>query len=260
MVNKSLETSSGGRKYALISDELLKQLKRTNKVSEQLDTPQLTKTLKLDEKIEQVLSDRSLPDYTKASIYANILNEFFDSRKQTPEIQKSREKTVEGPSVLKSTEAVSTPAIPAAIQQQENEVVEQGESDEDPVIIQTKSQQEHEKRMEDFIEYIERNQPKLNISYSPESGELMIDKKRVPDSNFFEIIQFLTMKRVPSQAPTGAGMVLEELSKRADFNRDAIIPNRKLKDLMDKFIKTRQQHGKGRKSRNVIIKWTKLYS
>ena len=83
MAAKSIETH--GQKYALLAEELYKNLKRSNATAAQLQSPEFSKVKNLDEKIESILSNPNLPDSMKARMYSEAAAEYFDLRQRAPE-------------------------------------------------------------------------------------------------------------------------------------------------------------------------------
>ena len=82
-------TESHGHKYALLAEELYKNLKRSNATAAQLQSPEFNKVRNLDEKIESILSNPNLPDSMKARMYSEAAAEYFDLRQRAPEISSS---------------------------------------------------------------------------------------------------------------------------------------------------------------------------
>ena len=76
---------NNGKKYTLLTEELYKNLKRSNASAEQLQSPEFAKVKNLDEKIESILSSTNLPDSMKARMYSEAAAEYFDLRQRAPE-------------------------------------------------------------------------------------------------------------------------------------------------------------------------------
>ena len=76
---------NNGKKYTLLTEELYKNLKRSNASAEQLQSPEFAKVKNLDEKIENILSSTNLPDSMKARMYSEAAAEYFDLRQRAPE-------------------------------------------------------------------------------------------------------------------------------------------------------------------------------
>ena len=76
---------NNGKKYTLLTEELYKNLKRSNASAEQLQSPEFAKVKNLDEKIESILSSTNLPDSMKARMYSEAAAEYFNLRQRAPE-------------------------------------------------------------------------------------------------------------------------------------------------------------------------------
>ena len=78
-------TTKKGKKYALVEQEAYKALKNANRRTELTESPEFAKVKSLDEKIEDVLSNKNLPDAKKAQLYAEALGSFMEVKSRAPE-------------------------------------------------------------------------------------------------------------------------------------------------------------------------------
>lgn len=76
-----------GKKYALLTEELYKNLRNANRRAEQTQSAEFSQILALDDKIKDILASQ-VPDTMKARMYAEAANDYFQLREKAPETRK----------------------------------------------------------------------------------------------------------------------------------------------------------------------------
>ena len=77
---------ANGKKYAVISEELYKYLRSANQRAEQTESPEFQKVKTLDDKIQEILTDKTISDERKAKLYSMIAGKYLSYRRKAPEI------------------------------------------------------------------------------------------------------------------------------------------------------------------------------
>jgi hypothetical protein len=78
---------SGGRKYAVIPEEIYEALKNQHKTQEQTESPEFAKAKELDNEIDNVLAAKSIPQDQRVNLYSNLASQFMDARERAAEIK-----------------------------------------------------------------------------------------------------------------------------------------------------------------------------
>ena len=221
-------------------------------MSEQLQSPQMAKVLSLDEQINQILSDTTLPDFVKAKMYSEAVSQYFQARENEPEIKKAKQE--------------SQPPPPPPIQPPAEESSELLEQEPGP----SKQEIEHQERIDKVWEIFLTKQDQTSIGVKEDTGQLTVGGSPIVDSNIDSILAFITRKKHPASmsAPRGTAYFLEALGK-IDIPLN-LIPSSKLKNQMrqytDAFKRQQEQKGLGsrrkrrhKQRRHTIEKWSKLF-
>ena len=230
---------AGPKKFALLNEELYKNLRRSNQMSEQLQSPQMAKVLSLDEQINQILANNTLPDFVKAKMYSEALSEYFATREKAPELSK---------------------ASPIQIVPTVKHVETQVEQEEEPGPSRPSREEEaQQNRIDNVWEIFLANQDKVRVGIKEDSGQLTLDGLPIVDSNIDSILSYITRKRHPASmtAPRGTAYFLDALARMG--LPLTLIPSSKLKGQMQQYIDgyKHQQKGSGKKAQ--ILKWSKLF-
>ena len=249
----------GGRKFALVASDILSQLKKAQQVSEQTSSSQLKEVLDLDTQIQSILAKENIPSEIKAHMYAEALSSFLTMRKRTPEIAKQQ-----------AGEPLSSEPIPADLKANAS-VVEPPSTNKNRQRSELEKQ-EHKKRFNEVLRFIDNNKESLSISFNDE-GELLMDGMPMEGSNKDAILNFITQKlpsNKPITHPPGSGYLLERLAYLGSRFDRKLIPSQRLKDFMKRFDQApqpqkppEQKGGASRKLRKEppkqIVQWIKLF-
>ena len=74
-----------GRKYALLTEDMYNNLKDINQRARLMESSELRKTQSLDEKIQNVLQNKTMPEDKKALLYSNLISSYLNYRNRAPE-------------------------------------------------------------------------------------------------------------------------------------------------------------------------------
>ena len=277
----------GGHKYAVISEELYKNMRRANQRSELTESPEFHKVRRLDEEIAGILENKYLPDSMKAQMYSEAVAAFGEFRQRAPEIgEKPTTTTPKLPQipeeaervVVKKTKVQEPERFEMAVaeepkqedsseeqkEQLKQQPIEKEEEDEDEfqdAAAPTPSSSVVSAFIEDTVAKNQERQRKKNIlaamkgkehivTYNPKSKNLIVRGHENPAWNFENILDYVVKNRLPKNAPEGAAYFLE-IMPHAGMSK-ALIRNKELQNIVERAESTMQ--GKGR-----IRKWIKLY-
>ena len=247
---------AGPKKVAVLDAELYKNLKWTNQTNKQLESPQMSKVRSLDEQITEILENPTLSDFVKAKMYSETLAEYFKTRADTPEIQKS--KAPPPPAVVPTP----TPPIPPP---EEEEVQEPGTSSR--AVGPSQEERAQQDRIDRIWDLFLSNQDQLRVSIQENTGQLTLDGAPIVGSNIDSILDYVSKKRHAANVkpPSGTGYFLEAMGRIG--LPPNLVPSAKVKALLRQFASAHKRHeqkgmGTPRKKRLVlkIKKWTKLFS
>ena len=244
------------KKYALLADELYQNLRSSNQRMEQLQSPEFSKVLNLDQKVQQILENKHLPDFMKARMYSELASEYLDAREKAPEIN-----AVQG--------SLMAP-VPPVIEQSKS--LEDEEPKTEPIFqpaplaiaapIKKKSQLPISRAAEQRQKIVkaQERQAKENIlsalkgkehilDYDRETKQMKIHGFPFPQSDFFKILEYVSKSRPTGTAPKGAAQFLE-VWKQSKMDPD-LIRNKSLRQIKP-FKITR---GLGHVVKQKIKKW-----
>jgi hypothetical protein len=217
---------SGGRKYAVIPEEIYEALQNQNKTQEQTESPEFAKVKELDNEIHSVLASKTLPQDQRANLYSNLASQFMDARERAAEI-KSPEPFV---SIV--------PQSPAYVEEAEN----QPELNLFGNISNARRRQEAEA----IVEEIEGH-PNV-IDWDNATQELIVHGVRQRGTNFGDILNHVT-KPNPSKneelKPKGLYNFLEAYGEMGG-NPD-LVANNQLKNVV-----------RGARGIHNVIQWEAL--
>ena len=242
-----------GKKYALVSSELYKNLKNENLRTEHTQSPQFSHVIKLDDSIGEILSNSHLPDGIKARMYSEAVADFLAARSKAPEVVYSQTSL---PPIDPAYTQHSTMATQKEIQNNNAEINERGQR----TIVSTGGPKYNKAaKKSEILEAIKKHEN--IISYEPQSGELILNGHKHGDTNIHDIVDYISSYKLPADdPPPGTGRFMEALGL-AGLPK-SIVRHNKLRNLMGQG-RTRKNHNVTSraefKSEPVILRWTKLY-
>ena len=280
----------GGHKYAVISEELYKNMRRANQKSELTESPEFHKVRKLDEQIAEILENKYLPDSMKAQMYSEAVAAFGEFRQRAPEIGEKAavkrkllqieqpemivkkelpqiqepERLIKGKKIQDPSEEDFEDSREEQQEQSREQTIRKEEEDEEefqdaPTTAPTSSVVSA--FIEDTVAKTQERQRKKNIldamkgkehilTYNPKSKNLIVRGRENPAWNFASILDYVVKNKLPKNAPEGAAYFLETMPY-AGMSK-ALIRNKELQNIVERAESTMQ--GKGQ-----IRKWIKLY-
>ena len=247
MAQQTIENK--GKKFALLSDQLYKNLKNENLKTEHTQSPQLGHVMRLDESISEILANTHLPDGIKARMYSEAVADFLAARSKAPEI-------VYGQSSLPPIEPAYSPATTTTkLVRQESEREEMAPR---PIVATGGPKYNKAAKKKEILEAIKQHGNL--VSFDPQTGALILNGHKHDDTNIFHILDYISNYKLPTDdPPPGTGRFMEALGQ-AGLPKSIVRHNR-LRNLMG--------HGKGKiqggrkilsaREPVAIFKWNKLY-
>ena len=242
------------RKFALISEKMLDELKNARQRSEQIESIEFSKVKELDNKIHDILQNKNLPLGEKLRMYSMVVADYLDSRRRAPEIA-TREEYVSLPAPI---------AVHTNKDEEDEEEFKDAEDEEEP----PKKKEEPEKAASSSglnIDEIssETRKEKIGkilsimkgfenvVSYDRTSREVIINGEKIPNTDISEIFNFVTKRYPPAEdRPSGTTRFLEAL---ANIGVDPkIFPTPNVRTLVQNLQAAKKLSGKG-----LVTRWVK---
>ena len=244
------------KKYALLANELYENLRTANQRVEQLQSPEFSKVLSLDEQVKQILENSHLPDFMKARMYSELASQYIDAREKAPEIiaaqaplttilSPTKTPVVEGNTEDKNAifeKALQPSAIAGPIQKRSQLPISRATEQRQKIV---KAQDRQAK--ENILTALKGKEHILD--YDQQTKAMKIHGYQFPQSDFFKILEYVSKARPTGTAPKGTAQFLETF-KQANMDM-GLIRNKSLRHLKP-FKITR---GLGRVVQLKIKKW-----
>ena len=242
------------KKYALLANELYENLRTANQRVEQLQSPEFSKVLSLDEQVKQILENSHLPDFMKARMYSELASQYIDAREKAPEINAAQ------PPLTTILSPMKTPAV-----EENNAIFEKAIQPAPSAIAHPIQKRSHlpvsrvTGQRQKIVKAQDR-QAKENIlnalkgkehilDYDQQTKAMKIHGYQFPQSDFFKILEYVSKARPTGTAPKGTAQFLETF-KQANMDME-LIRNKSLRQLKPfKIIR-----GKGLAVQQKIKKW-----
>ena len=249
MAQQSIE--SKGKKFALLSDELYKNLRNENLKTEHTQSPQFSLVKKLDESIGEILSNTHLPDGIKARMYSEAVADFLAARSKAPEV-------VYGQPLLPPMEPAPLTTT-TTVQKQDKTKQDDDEDDFARIVKPVATGGPRYKKAAKKKEILDSIRPHRNIiSHDPDTGQLIVNGHKHADTNIFDILDYVSSYKLPADdPPPGTGRFMEALG-RAGLPK-SIVRHNKLRNLMGTGKKPRVAPKNREMKKQLIFKWDKLY-
>ena len=201
-----------------------------NQQTEQTESPEFAKIKRLDEKIGDILKNRTLPEAEKAKLYSMAASEYLDLRRRAPEtaaVSLSPAGEIAQPVVVAEAAAQAEPEEEeAAAQASESEEEEEAAG---PVLAKVHSRLAE--KAQNILAAIKGKEDV--IGWSPHDNAIVVNGNKIKGTDIGEILNFVTKQKPPedlAQRPKGVGMFLEALGK-ANIN-PGLIPNKTLQNIL----------------------------
>ena len=257
-----------GRKYALLTEELYKNLRNANRRTEQTQSAEFSQILALDDKIKDILTSH-VPDTMKARMYAEAASDYFNLREKAPETRPAQQQMMEplfpkvkqAPVQIENVEEkhIKKPVSATAhavdrgsvaphtvLQSQETQYEdppqEEAEIFEDASaspaafgtssiqVSQNREQKIQDDRIDNIIDFISQHEDVVN--FDPKTSNVQIYGKNWPKSNINDILSYITKKRVSKTElpPHGTGQFVVALGRAGIDPR--LLPRKEIKELL----------------------------
>ncbi len=259
-----------GKKFAMISEEMYKTLTNINQNIEQTQSAEFVKIKKLDDKIQEILSNKNMPESDKARLYSMAASEYINLRAKAPETM--RIMTPLQPSYATKDETIINPVdeyiddevflkpyqiahnitpIPSDDEEEFADAMRQ------PPVSPTLDMIGSRKgKAEEILDQITNSDPKI-IDWDPNTNNIKLNGKVMPQTDISQILDYITKTNPSKQAkkiPNGIGPFLEAVG-RANINASNLIPNTTLKEIVFDGAAGKQSYGTGAKH---VLQWTQF--
>jgi len=252
---QTIDSGRGGTKYALLTEQMYKTLKNMNQNVEQTQSEEFARAKRLENKIQEVLADKSLSPADKARLYSLAASEFVDVRKRAPETQMfTTEQEIAPP-----PPPAPLPPAPEPVEQGEDVIFDRG----DNIFDQGEPPQVQQEMYEQLMEMPKSRRDKAKVilqeieeegnivDFDPFTDEIIIGGVPMENSNFFKMLDHVTNPKPPKSKAKkleGTSRFLKALG-RAGVDPN-LIPN----NILRHFVEQGRQEGMG-----VVNKWVRFY-
>lgn len=241
------KVESKGHKYALISEELYKNLRKANQKTDLTESPEFLKMRNLDEEISQILENKYLPDSMKAQMYSQAVAAFGEFRQRAPETRKEKEKETISVSQVKTEpmEPEIQPTLPQAVKAEATEHKDKPTPSQTVKIIKEKETEPSIKQEEKVS--IKEDSPPAEIDDTGDEEDVFED---APSPSPFAVLKPSQETRMKALERARKNDILEAMKGKESIvsynpkNRNLIIrgyenPSWNFASILDYVVKNR---------------------